>query len=345
MKTVDFDYELPPDLIAQHPSPVRTDARMMVVRRCDSTIEHRVIRELPAILRPGDLLVANDTRVIPARLCGVKEQTGGHAEVFLLEDVGSGKWSALCRASGKVRTGLVFNLAGGRVTATVVEIRGGGEVVVDIRSDAPILKVLEEAGETPLPPYIKRPAGPEPYDRTRYQTVYSRTPGAVAAPTAGLHFTQELLGQLAGCGIPLATVTLHVGAGTFKPVKSVNVEDHAMDTERFSVPGETAEKVCVTHQSGGRVVAVGTTTVRALESAALRSGQVEQCEGRTDLFIRESFRFRAVDAILTNFHLPQSTLLMMICAFAGRDLILRAYREAVAARYRFYSYGDCMLVE
>lgn len=344
MKTADFDYELPTGLIAQHPPASRTDSRMMIVYRSRDAIENAGFRDLPSVLRPGDLLVVNDTRVIPARLHGVKEQSRGRAEVFLLEEVEPGKWSALCRTSGRVRPGLSFSLAGGRVTATVLEVRAGGEVVVGIASSAPVLEVLESDGETPLPPYIKRPNGPDPEDKGRYQTVYARNPGAVAAPTAGLHFTRELLAQLAGQGILVANVTLHVGAGTFKPVKSTLVEDHVMDFERYSVPAETAELIAKTRDGGGRVIAVGTTTVRALESAAMRSGKVEPIEGRTNLFIRPPFRFRAVDAVLTNFHLPQSTLLMMICAFAGQDLTLRAYREAVAGKYRFYSYGDCMIV-
>lgn len=345
MKTSAFDYDLPPGLIAQHPPPERTDARMMIVRRAPGTIEHAAVTDLPLVLRAGDLLVVNDTRVIPARLHGTKTDSLGHAEILLLEEIEPGKWTALCRMSGRVRPGMRLELAGGKIAAAILAVNPGGEIVISVTSARPVLEILDEEGLTPLPPYIRRPHGPVAGDRARYQTVYANAPGAVAAPTAGLHFTDELLAELAGHGILRANVTLHVGAGTFKPVKSENVEEHVMDFERYSVPENTAELVCRTRKGGGRVVAVGTTTVRVLETAAAGNwGRVEPCRGRTNLFIRQPFQFRAVDAILTNFHLPKSTLLMMICAFAGRELILRAYNEAVARRYRFYSYGDCMLI-
>lgn len=344
MKTSEFDYDLPPDLIAQHPPPERTDARMMIVRRGSQTITHGKVTDLPRILESGDLLVVNDTKVIPSRLYGTKIRSGGRVEVLLLEEMSPGMWKAMCRMSGRVRPGISLDVAQGMVTATVVSVGDAGEVVLDVKSHGDLQEVLENHGMLPLPPYIKRPGGPIPEDRIRYQTVYANKPGAVAAPTAGLHFTPRIFAELESRGMSRVSVTLHVGAGTFKPVKSDEVDDHVMESERYSIPGETAAAIRKTRDRGGRVIGVGTTTVRALESGFLSHGGIVECSGRTSLFIKEPFQFRVVDAILTNFHLPRSTLLMMISAFAGRDLVRRAYSEAVCEKYRFYSYGDCMLV-
>jgi S-adenosylmethionine:tRNA ribosyltransferase-isomerase len=295
--------------------------------------------------------VLNDTRVIPARLYGHKVGTGGRVELLLLEELAPGAWSALCGLSRRPRPGARLELAGGTLVAEVVEWRPAGGVVVRLQADRPLLEVLEAVGVPPLPPYIKRkvvPGGAPPaaagQDRERYQTVYAREPGAVAAPTAGLHFTRELLAELERAGIGQAMVTLHVGMGTFKPVAVEDVAAHPMEAERYTVPAATAERVNATRAAGGRVVAVGSTAVRTLETVADADGRVAPGTGRTAIYIYPPYRFRAVDGLLTNFHLPRSTLLMMVSALAGHELTMAAYREAIRERYRFYSYGDCMLI-
>lgn len=348
MKTADFDYELPPDLIAQQPLEDRGAARMLRLDRRTGTLAHRHVSDLPADLRPGDLLVVNDTRVIPARLLGVKAGTGGRVELLLLEELSPGRWEALCGASRRPRLGTRLNMGEGRLQATVVAWGEGGRVTVELAAGRPLPDVLEEVGLTPLPPYIRRDYGNREglgADRDNYQTVFARVPGAVAAPTAGLHLTTPMLATLAERGIPHCTVTLHVGLGTFKPVAADEVEQHRMESERFTVPASTAAAITAARSAGGRVVAVGSTVVRTLETMAARHGGVCAASGRTDLFIVPPYEFKVVDAMLTNFHLPRSTLLMMVSALAGPDLIRRVYREAVAERYRFYSYGDCMLIE
>ncbi len=345
MRTKDFDYELPAELIAQHPLPGRSDARMMVVHRDTEAFEHKTVSDLPSYLRSGDLLVLNDTRLLPARVEGVKAETGGRVDVLFVEETDSQQWDALCHASRRPAKGCVLRLADGLITARVVEDGGSdGLVRLHVETQRPLLELLEEAGESPLPPYIKRPTGPAGADRERYQTVYARTPGAIAAPTAGLHFTAELLGQLEARGVRHTMVTLHVGIGTFKPVKSENVEDHVMASERYVVGEEAALLIEQTKAAGGRVVAVGSTSVRSLETVALEHKSVVSCSGRTELFIRPPFEWQTVDAMLTNFHLPKSTLIMMVSALAGTELTRRAYREAIVHSYRFYSYGDCMLI-
>lgn len=347
MKTAEFDYELPPDLIAQHPLGDRAAARMMIVDRVSGTLVHRRVGDLPEYVRAGDVLVVNDTRVIPARLLGVKEATGGRVELLLLEELAPGRWQALCGASRRPQLGARLRLGGGQLLATVVQHESDGRVVVDLTSERPLAEVLDEVGHTPLPPYIKRDytnADATRPDRHDYQTVFARVPGAVAAPTAGLHLTDTMLQTLASRGVNRAAVTLHVGLGTFRPVDAEEVEDHRMQEERFTIPTDAAAAIAAAKAGGGRVVAVGSTVVRTLESAAARHGDVCACSGRTDLFIRPPYPFKVVDAMLTNFHLPRSTLIMMVSALAGIDLVRRAYREAVAERYRFYSYGDCMLI-
>ncbi len=348
MKTADFDYVLPPDLIAQHPLEDRAAARMLRVDRSTGALTHRHVGDLPDVLRPGDLLVVNDTRVIPARLLGVKDGTGGRVELLLLEELAPGRWEALCGASRRPRPGSILNMGEGRIRATVAAWGDQGRVIVELTSDRDLPTVLEEVGHMPVPPYVRRDYGSHEVsgaDRHDYQTFFARVPGAVAAPTAGLHLTAPLLARLAERGIPHGMVTLHVGLGTFKPVDADEVEAHRMESERFTLPESTASAIAATRAAGGRVVAVGSTVVRTLETVAALHGRVCAASGRTDLFIVPPYAFRVVDAMLTNFHLPRSTLLMMVSALAGTELIRRAYQEAVAARYRFYSYGDCMLIE
>lgn len=347
MKTAEFDYDLPPELIAQQPLPERDQARMLVIRRREGLLEHRRFKDLPSCLEARDLLVVNDTRVLPARLFGRKADTGGRVEILLLEEMQPGTWDVLLRAARRPAPGSRITLAQGEATAVFLEDREKGRALVRIVSDLPLADLLERIGTTPLPPYIGR-ASPSPaqdaLDRERYQTVYAERAGAVAAPTAGLHFTPALLGELERMGLRRAVITLHVGLGTFRPVDAEDVDDHRMEGERYAVPAATAREIEATRARGGRVVAVGSTTVRTLESVAAEHGRVVACEGRTSLFIRPAYTFKAVDVLLTNFHLPRSTLLMMVCALAGRELVMRAYREAVEQGYRFYSYGDCMLI-
>lgn len=349
MKASDFDYDLPLELIAQEPPERRDGARMLVLDRGARTLEHRRFADLPAYLRANDLLVVNDTRVIPARVFGrkAKEGTGGKVEFLLLEERSPGVWDALMRSRRRPKVGEQVILEEDLAVATVLEDGELGRVKVRVESKMPWLEVLDRIGQTPLPPYIQRKeATPErrAADQVRYQTVFAREPGAVAAPTAGLHFTPEALDRLAAQGVGQAAVTLHVGIGTFRPVAVENVEDHQMDFERWQVPEGAAAKIAAAKAAGGRVVAVGTTSVRTLESAAARPEGFGAGQGRTDLFIHPPYDFRVVDAMVTNFHLPKSTLIMMISAFAGREFVLEAYREAIRERYRFYSYGDCMLI-
>jgi len=341
--TRDFDFELPAASIAQRPAP-RGASRLLVLDRMGEE-RHRTVRDLPRLLRPGDLLVVNDTRVIPARLfgrrAGAAGETGGKIEILLTARAGEREWDALVKPGRRARPGTVIALEEG-LTAEVIEKDPAGRH--RLRFSEPIEGHLERIGHVPLPPYIERPD--EAADRERYQTVWARHPGAIAAPTAGLHFSEELLAELAAAGVERAAVTLHVGIGTFKPVTVDDVADHRMESERWEVPATTAEAIARTRSNGGRIVAVGTTVVRTLESAALAGGgEVLPGSGSTDLFITPGFRFRAVDLLLTNFHLPRSTLLMLVSAFAGRERVLAAYAEAVREGYRFYSYGDAMLAE
>lgn len=348
MRTDEFDYALPPELIAQEPLADRSQSRMMIVNRTAGAIEHAAVRDLPHHLRHGDLLVLNDTKVIPARLLGHKAETGGRVELLLLEELGTGRWLALCGASRRPAVGARLVMADGQVLATVEERREDGAVVVALSCDRPLLDVLMEVGLPPLPPYIRRDYGAgdavqRDRDLLRYQTVYASAPGAVAAPTAGLHLTRELLDNLAARGVGHCAITLHVGMGTFKPVATDLVEEHRMGDERFSVPPATARLIEETRSAGGRIIAVGSTVVRTLETVTDNTG-VRSGSGRTAIFIHPPYRFRAVDGMLTNFHLPRSTLLMMVSALAGMETVRAAYREAIRLRYRFYSYGDCMLI-
>ncbi|MCU0722631.1 MAG: tRNA preQ1(34) S-adenosylmethionine ribosyltransferase-isomerase QueA [Planctomycetes bacterium] len=342
MKTSDLDYDLPPELVAQAPAPAREDARLLAVERSTGRLAHLAARDLPSLLRPGDLLVLNDTRVLPVRL-HARRASGGAVPVLLLRVPDAGPAPALARHAGRLKPGEVLALEGAPGPGLVVrEVTEGGEAVLEPEGGGPWAGVLERAGRAPLPPYIRRPFGEDPLlpsDRERYQTTYARVPGSVAAPTAGLHLTPALFDEAARRGAARAFVTLHVGPGTFRPVRTEDLDSHALEAEWCRVPPETAEAARAAKAAGGRVVAVGTTSVRTLETAA-RSGELLPYEGPSDLFVRPPYRFRAVDALLTNFHLPRSTLLALVAAFAGLPLVLAAYREAVRLRYRFYSYGD-----
>lgn len=338
MLRTDFTYDLPPELIAQAPPAERSGGRMLVLDRKTGALADRRVRDLPSYLAPGDLLVLNDTRVVAARIFGTKP-SGGRVEILLERPVGELEALVQLRASKPVREGLEISTAGGLVAVIARE-----NDLWRIRLPVPVLDFFERWGQMPLPPYIQRPAGE--LDQQRYQTIFARERGAVAAPTASLHFDQPLLAELEARGVSLAFVTLHVGAGTFQPVRGNDVESHVMHAERACVGAATCEAVMRARNSGGRVIAAGTTVVRALESAALSEAPqpLAPWSGDTRLFIRPGFRFRVVDALLTNFHLPESTLLMLVCAFAGHEAVLRAYRHAVAERYRFFSYGDAMLL-
>ena len=357
MRTADFHYDLPPELIAQHPAVRRDDSRLLLMDRTREPIEHRRFAELPGLLRAGDLLVLNDSRVIPARLRGVKPASGGAVEVLLVEEVAANDWWVMLRPGKRVRPGtrIQFRTPAGEpagVAATVVGKNDEGHCRLRFDGAGDLRDALADLGEVPLPPYIEREGAPDAADRERYQTVYARPAGSVAAPTAGLHFTEPLLERIRASGIQIAFVTLHVGLSTFAPVKAERIVDHAMHEERFEVPPETAVLVAAARREGRRVIAVGTTTVRVLESvAATHGGGVVSGAGRTRIFIHPPFRFRVVDALLTNFHLPESTLLMLVSAFAdpggiaGRERVLAAYAAAVRERYRFFSYGDAMFIQ
>jgi S-adenosylmethionine:tRNA ribosyltransferase-isomerase len=347
MNLSDFDFALPPELIALRPAPQRDGARLLVVH-ADGRLEHAHFRDLPGFLRPPDLLVVNDSRVIPARLAGRRlprreGEPGVEVEITLLEERGEGRFSAFAKPGRRLRAGDRLRL--GDALDAVVEGREGAEL--RIRFAAPpvdLAAALERVGQMPLPPYIASRRPPDAQDRRDYQTVYARNPGSVAAPTAGLHFTQGLLNRLAGEGIGLARVTLHVGAGTFLPVTADDVRRHVMHPERAMLAPEAAEQMNRARDAGGRLVAVGTTALRTMESAADGDGRMRPFDGATDIFITPGYRFRAADMLVTNFHLPCSTLFMLVAAFSGLDVMKRAYAEAIARRYRFYSYGDACLL-
>jgi len=355
MRTADFDYRLPPELIAQHPLPRRDDSRLLVLNRDGGHLEHSQCRELPKLLRAGDVLVLNNSRVIPARLRGANARTGGRFEILLLEESSANDWWTMLRPAKRAGVGTQITLFDPQgnptgICATVVEINDQGDRRLTFSGLPDIRGQLERLGETPLPPYIHR-AHELVEDRERYQTIFAAIGGSVAAPTAGLHFTPELLEQFRGRGVQICFVTLHVGAGTFLPVKTETLAAHKMHEERFAVGAETACIVNEARRSGRRVLAVGTTTMRVLESVALLNrGKIVENDGKTGIFIHPPFKFQIVNALLTNFHLPRSTLLMLVSAFAvpggtqGREKILAAYTEAIRERYRFYSYGDAMLI-
>lgn len=336
MQRQDFHYDLPPALIAEHPSAVRSASRLLCVDPCRDRIEDRRFSDFPELLEPADIVVFNDTRVIPARLHGTKD-TGGRVEVLVERILDTQRVLAHLRASKSPRAGCRLRLA----DAFEVEVTGRAGDLFELHFPADALSLLERYGHMPLPPYIRRPDAAA--DRERYQTVYARHPGAIAAPTAGLHFDDTIMKRLAERGIESACVTLHVGAGTFQPVRVDDLDQHVMHREIYEIDAAACARIEATRQRGGRVVAVGTTVVRTLESA-FRDGRLQAGRGETALFIRPGYRFRTVDALLTNFHLPESTLLMLVCAFAGYGRTLRAYHHAVAAGYRFFSYGDAMFI-
>ena len=338
MKTSDFYYDLPPELIAQTPLERRDGSRLLTLDKRTGETGHGHFYDLPRLLRPGDCLVMNDSRVLPARLLGRREPTGGAAEVLLLVDRGDQVWECLVRPGRKVKPGLSFGE--GALTAEVLETLEGGNRLIRFDYEGIFLETLERLGKMPLPPYIKK----ELNDPERYQTVYSRQVGSAAAPTAGLHFTRELLDQIQAMGVSLCYVTLHVGLGTFRPVKEDEITDHEMHAEYCMIPQETADIINRTKQTGGRVVCVGTTSCRTIESWAGEDGTLKASAGWTDIFIYPGYRFKVLDALVTNFHLPESTLVMLVSALAGREHILAAYEEAVRERYRFFSFGDAMFI-
>ena len=340
MKTSDFWFELPPELIAQTPLPRRDGSRLLCLDKTTGEMEHCYFYDLPDKLQPGDCLVLNDSRVLPARLIGHRQPGGGVCEVLLLTDRGENLWECLVRPGKKLRAGAKVVFGDGELEAVVESEMPDGNRLVRFSYDGIFLEVLDRLGEMPLPPYIKEKLA----DRERYQTVYSRELGSAAAPTAGLHFTQELLSQIAEKGVKLCYLTLHVGLGTFRPVKEENILDHEMHSEYCIIPEDTARTVTETKRAGGRVIAVGTTSCRTLESFANPDGTLDPHSGWTNIFIYPGYQFRCIDALVTNFHLPESTLIMLVSALAGRENILNAYRKAVEERYRFFSFGDAMFI-
>lgn len=340
MNKSDFNFDLPKELIAQTPLEQRDHSRLMHLDKNTGEIEHRHFYELPEMLREGDCLVLNDSRVLPARLIGSRP-TGGSVEVLLLRDLGNGEWECLTKPGKKTRPGTELSFGNGELSATVENVAEGGNRIVKFHYEGIFLEILEKLGRMPLPPYIKE----ELQDPERYQTVYSRDLGSAAAPTAGLHFTKELLDVIASRGVKVCYLTLHVGLGTFRPVKEDEIEEHEMHSEFCIVPEETARIVTETKKNGGRVVCVGTTSCRTIESFAKPDGTLEPSSGWTDIFIYPGYQFKCMDALITNFHLPESTLIMLVSALAGREHILNAYNTAVAEKYRFFSFGDAMFIE
>ena len=339
MKTSDFLYDLPEELIAQTPVEPRDHSRMLVIPKGGGPLEHRHFYDLPEYLRPGDALVINETRVIPARLLG-ERPGGGAAEILLLKALGPKRWETLVRPGRRLREGATVSFGGGRLTARIVGDTDAGGRVVDFECEGALEAALDELGEMPLPPYIHEKLA----DRERYQTVYARSEGSAAAPTAGLHFTPELLDRVRGMGVEVIPVLLHVGLGTFRPVKADDVEDHVMHSEYYEVTPEAAARVNAVRRAGGRVIAVGTTSVRTLESASPEKGVLAPCSGWTNIFIKPGYEFKQVDGLITNFHLPGSTLIMLVSALLGRERTLAVYEEAVRERYRFFSFGDATLI-
>lgn len=340
MKTSDFYYELPRELIAQDPLKDRSASRLLHLSLADGSLEHRHFRDLPEYLREGDCLVINDTRVIPARLYGHREGTGGAVEILLLKRMEKDVWECLVKPGKKARPGTRLSFGDGQLSGEVLEIGEDGSRHIQFHYEGIFEEILDQLGEMPLPPYITHKLE----DKNRYQTVYAREEGSAAAPTAGLHFTKELLEEIRAKGIQIAPVTLHVGLGTFRPVKVEDVENHHMHSEFYIVEESTAKLVNDTKKNGGRVIAVGTTSLRTLESASEESGLLRAGKGWTDIFIYPGYRFKIIDGLITNFHLPESTLMMLVSALAGKENIMRAYGEAVKERYRFFSFGDAMLL-
>ena len=340
MKRSDFYYELPEELIAQTPVEPRSASRMMTLDRRSGEVGHSHFYNLCSFLKKGDLLVLNDSRVLPARIYGEKEGTGSFIEFLLLEQKENMVWEILCRPGKKAKPGTRFSFGGGKLRAEITDVLEDGNRIARFECEGSLYAVLDEIGQMPLPPYIKEKL----QDKERYQTVYAHELGSAAAPTAGLHFTKELMQDIEAMGVNIAYVTLHVGLGTFRPVKEDKVLDHKMHSEHYELPQRTAELINETKAAGGRVIAVGTTSCRTLESVASLYGCIKPCEGNTDIFIYPGYRFKVLDGLITNFHLPESTLIMLVSAFAGYENTLNAYRIAVEEKYRFFSFGDCMLI-
>lgn len=340
MKLKDFDYELPEELIAQDPLAERSASRLMVIDRASGSVTHRHFSDITDYLKPGDCLVLNDTRVIPARLIGVKEDTGAVVELLLLKHLDDGCWETLAKPGKKLKIGAKVSFGDGLLHAEIVDILEEGNRKVRFSFEGIFEEILDKLGEMPLPPYIHNKLE----DKERYQTVYAKNAGSAAAPTAGLHFTNELLNKIEEMGVNKAFVTLHVGLGTFRPVKTENILEHHMHTEYCEISQQTADMINGAHEAGGRVICVGTTSVRTIESMAGDDGRVRAGSRDTDIFIYPGYKFKCVDSLITNFHLPQSTLLMLVSAFYDREKVLAAYKEAVEERYRFFSFGDAMFL-
>ncbi|MCI6858732.1 MAG: tRNA preQ1(34) S-adenosylmethionine ribosyltransferase-isomerase QueA [Eubacterium sp.] len=341
MKTSDFNFDLPEELIAQDPLEDRSSSRLMVLDKETGEITHRIFHDITDYLHPGDCLVINDTKVIPARLIGLKEETGAQIEILLLKRKENDIWETLVKPGKKCRPGTRVVFGDGELKAEIIDVLEDGNRLVKFEYEGIFEEVLDRLGQMPLPPYITHKLK----DKNRYQTVYAKYEGSAAAPTAGLHFTEELLGQIEDMGVKIARVTLHVGLGTFRPVKVENVLEHHMHSEYYNVSEEAAEIINETRKNGGRIIAVGTTSTRTLESVADEKGIIHADCGNTDIFIYPGYKFKAIDCLITNFHLPESTLLMLVSALAGKDHIMAAYEEAVKQRYRFFSFGDAMLIQ
>lgn len=340
MKLSDFDFQLPEELIAQEPVEKRDQSRLMVVHRDSGTIEHKTFREIIEYLRPGDVLVMNESKVLPARIFGTRTSTGAKIELLLLRQVAPNRWEALVKPGKKARTGDILDFGNGLMTGSILDHTDVGGRIIEFSYREPFLQVLERIGTMPLPPYIKKPLA----DQQRYQTVYARQEGSAAAPTAGLHFTRELLEEIRAKGVKTVTVLLHVGLGTFRPVQVEDITRHSMHQEYFEITPQAAEEINRAKNRGGRVIAVGTTSVRSLETSCDENGQVLPGSGMTGIFIYPGYKFKVIDGLITNFHLPKSTLLMLVSALAGREKILAAYRLAVQEKYRFFSFGDAMFI-
>ena len=341
MKLSDFNYELPKELIAQTPIEKRDEARLMVLHRNNETIEHKIFKDIIDYLKPGDCLVRNNTKVIPARLYGVKEKTGANVEFLLLNRIEGDTWEVMVRPGKKLMPGARVDFGDGILKAEIIDKMEGGNRKVKFEYDGIFNEILDQIGLMPLPPYIKEKLE----KKEMYQTVYAKYDGSAAAPTAGLHFTEDLLNQIKAKGVEIANVTLHVGIGTFRPVKEENIEDHDMHTEHYYIKAEDAEKINNTRKNGGRIIAVGTTSCRVLESVADDNGMVKEIEGDTNIYIYPGYKFKCIDGLITNFHLPESTLVMLVSALAGREFILDSYKKAVEEQYRFFSFGDAMFIE
>ncbi len=349
MRLSDFDYYLPPSLIAQHPAPRRDSSRLLVLNRREDSLTHERFFDIVKYLNAGDALVMNNTKVSPSRLAGRREDTGGKTELLLMSELSEGRWEALIKPHKKGLVGATILFGTGDLKGEVRELKEGGRGIVVLSSEGPLKKKLQEHGRTPLPPYIKREKGKgtletEMMDRERYQTVVARHDGSIAAPTAGLHFSIELLEKLSAQGVKVVAVTLHIGPGTFMPVRREDVLSHKMEEEYFYLSSQSAEEINRVREAGGRVVCVGSTAARTLEACSRSDGTIEPTSGTSNLFIYPGDEFKAVDALITNFHLPKSTLLLLVCAFAGRERTLSTYKEAVTKGYRFYSYGDAMMI-